>query len=273
MLAAAVFLYHELRGIAPWLDEWSWITGRRGSSISTLLSPHNQHFSLVPVAIYKVLLATVGIGDYRPYRCRYVRDQGATTAGALAALDLGRHNIPAPYRPTGLPGYPLVALTAGQYLAAETSLGTPAASLPQLLGLPEAARAAAGAELAMIDALSPQGRGTVTRSDVAPTLEVVNGGTARTRRGCQVFRPSTFSAAGAAPANLAVTLPPGGISIRLSGGSAQLGAPRFALQFAKLGTLAAGHTVAVRPRHDLAPEPWHLQLSPTGSATICGLAP
>ena len=34
---------------------------RRGGSLSTYLRPHNGHFSLVPLAIYKLLFATTGI--------------------------------------------------------------------------------------------------------------------------------------------------------------------------------------------------------------------
>jgi hypothetical protein len=68
LAAGGVFLYHETRGTALWFDEWTWVLHRRGDSLSTFLSPHNEHLSLVPVTIYKLLFATVGIGDYRPYR-------------------------------------------------------------------------------------------------------------------------------------------------------------------------------------------------------------
>ena len=39
---------------------------RRGSSLGTFLEPHNGHFSLVPIVLYKVLFATAGLDDYAP---------------------------------------------------------------------------------------------------------------------------------------------------------------------------------------------------------------
>ena len=64
----AIFLFRETRGTTFNLDEWSWITQRRGSGLGTFLDPHNSHLSLVPVALYKLLFATAGLGDYVPYR-------------------------------------------------------------------------------------------------------------------------------------------------------------------------------------------------------------
>ena len=41
---------------------------RRDWTVGTFLEPHNEHLSLVPVAVYKLLFVTVGIDDYAPYR-------------------------------------------------------------------------------------------------------------------------------------------------------------------------------------------------------------
>jgi hypothetical protein len=68
LVAAGAFVYHETRGTTLWFDEWQWALDRRGSNLDTFLDPHNGHLSLVPVAIYKLLFATAGLGDYRPYR-------------------------------------------------------------------------------------------------------------------------------------------------------------------------------------------------------------
>jgi hypothetical protein len=38
-----------------WVDEWIWIVNRGDFSTSAFLEPHNQHLSLVPVAIYRAL--------------------------------------------------------------------------------------------------------------------------------------------------------------------------------------------------------------------------
>jgi hypothetical protein len=73
----AVVLAYETRGTTFWADEWNWILTRRGGAIATYLDPHNSHLSLVPVVIYKLLFATVGLRHYWPYRT------------VLIAVDLG----------------------------------------------------------------------------------------------------------------------------------------------------------------------------------------
>lgn len=104
LIAAAAFLMFETRGTLFFLDEWEYVLYRRGSSLATYLEPHNEHLSLVPVAIYKLLFATAGIGSYVPYRvvaivCNLIcaallyvyaqRRVGAWPALVLAALLLG----------------------------------------------------------------------------------------------------------------------------------------------------------------------------------------
>lgn len=68
LLLAGGFLFRITGGTEIWADEWTWVLDRRGSDLASLLAPHNGHLSLVPVAIYKVLLATAGIDAYAPYR-------------------------------------------------------------------------------------------------------------------------------------------------------------------------------------------------------------
>jgi hypothetical protein len=65
MAATAVLVFHETRDTTLWTDEWGWVLDRRSGS---LLEPHNGHFSLVPLLLYRALFATVGIDDYAPYR-------------------------------------------------------------------------------------------------------------------------------------------------------------------------------------------------------------
>jgi hypothetical protein len=72
LLAAGGFLLYETRGTTFWVDEWTWILDRRGSDIDTFLNPHNEHLSLIPVAIYKLMFATVGLEHYGPYRATVV---------------------------------------------------------------------------------------------------------------------------------------------------------------------------------------------------------
>lgn len=66
--AASVLFFHVTRGTTLTFDEWEWALYRRGNSLGTFLDPHNGHFSLVPVLIYKLLFATAGLRDYTPYR-------------------------------------------------------------------------------------------------------------------------------------------------------------------------------------------------------------
>jgi hypothetical protein len=68
LLIGGVLLAYETRATTFWADEWQWIVARRGAGLGTFLDPHNSHFSLVPVVIYKLLLATVGLHHYWPYR-------------------------------------------------------------------------------------------------------------------------------------------------------------------------------------------------------------
>ena len=51
-----------------YFDEWNFVQDRRAWTADALLLPHNEHLSLVPVLVYKLLFATVGISDYLPYR-------------------------------------------------------------------------------------------------------------------------------------------------------------------------------------------------------------
>jgi hypothetical protein len=101
LLAYGVWLYWLTRGTTFWQDEWAWVLYRRGNDLGTFLRPHNQHLSLVPLLIYRLLLTTVGARDYGPYRAlvigehlalvalvlvyarRRVGDYGALVAGAL----------------------------------------------------------------------------------------------------------------------------------------------------------------------------------------------
>jgi hypothetical protein len=81
LLVGAAFLYYETRGTTLWVDEWGWALDRRGGGLDTFLTPHSGHFSLIPVALYKLLFATAGLGDNRPYRAMVV-------AGHLACVAL-----------------------------------------------------------------------------------------------------------------------------------------------------------------------------------------
>jgi hypothetical protein len=67
-LLAAVLIYRKGVGTTFYFDEWNFVMNRREWDVDTFLRPHNEHFSLVPVLIFKVLFATVGLDSYGLYR-------------------------------------------------------------------------------------------------------------------------------------------------------------------------------------------------------------
>lgn len=68
MAIAALLIYRKGFGTTFFYDEWNFLMNRRDWTIGTFLEPHNEHLSLVPIAVYKLLFLTVGIDDYAPYR-------------------------------------------------------------------------------------------------------------------------------------------------------------------------------------------------------------
>jgi hypothetical protein len=50
------------------LDDWEFLLYRRDFSADAILDPHGEHIVALPVLIYKVLLATAGMGSALPYR-------------------------------------------------------------------------------------------------------------------------------------------------------------------------------------------------------------
>src|SRR5436190_157927 len=70
LLALLVFvlLYVKGNGMTFYFDEWDFVLRRHRSTVGVFLEPHNEHFSLVPVIVYKILFATAGLDHYAPYR-------------------------------------------------------------------------------------------------------------------------------------------------------------------------------------------------------------
>lgn len=67
--AAAVVLAVAVRGQWFFGDEWAFIQGRDlgRDPVGALLEPHNEHLSVLPVLVYRALLAQVGLHTYWPY--------------------------------------------------------------------------------------------------------------------------------------------------------------------------------------------------------------
>jgi hypothetical protein len=67
MLGAVALLLYLSRHVTFYLDEWRLVTQRRTWDVGTFLRPHNEHLFLVPIAVFKVLMATVGLRHHWVY--------------------------------------------------------------------------------------------------------------------------------------------------------------------------------------------------------------
>ena len=68
MAVSAVVLLVLETHITFFLDDWAVLLHRRGLSADVILDPNNQHPAMVPVLIYKALLATFGMDSARPFQ-------------------------------------------------------------------------------------------------------------------------------------------------------------------------------------------------------------
>jgi hypothetical protein len=67
LATAGVLILHLTRGTTLWFDDWNWALYRR-SGLHWLFKPYNDHLSLVPILVYRVLFALEGVRSYEPYR-------------------------------------------------------------------------------------------------------------------------------------------------------------------------------------------------------------
>jgi hypothetical protein len=68
MVAVAVLLLVLGRGTSFFYDDWNFVLGDYGGGIHAMLLPHNEHLSIVPIAVYKVLFHLAGLNHYGVYR-------------------------------------------------------------------------------------------------------------------------------------------------------------------------------------------------------------
>jgi predicted lipoprotein with Yx(FWY)xxD motif len=50
------------------LDEWDFLAGRNAGSITDLFRPHNEHWSTIPILVYRALFHLFGLRTYLPYQ-------------------------------------------------------------------------------------------------------------------------------------------------------------------------------------------------------------
>jgi len=68
LLASAALLLVIGRDLTYFQDSWAFLLERQGSSADDFLRPHNEHISLISVAVQKLLLAIFGMGSDLPER-------------------------------------------------------------------------------------------------------------------------------------------------------------------------------------------------------------
>lgn len=90
VLASGLLIYHLTRGSSFSVDDWTWVDTRRGNSLHAFLAPYNGHLSLVPIAIYRVMFAVFGLGDFVPYRVLLLVVASAT---AVVIYEYARHRV------------------------------------------------------------------------------------------------------------------------------------------------------------------------------------
>ncbi len=67
LVAAFIFLMWKGRGNTFVYDEWGWIEYRR-SGLHSVLASYNEHLLVGPIAVYQLLLHTIGLAHYTIYR-------------------------------------------------------------------------------------------------------------------------------------------------------------------------------------------------------------
>jgi len=72
LVAGGVLIYQVGRGTTFFYDEWNFILERRTGGLDAFLRPHGGHWSTVPVAVYRVLFALVGLRHYGAYRATLI---------------------------------------------------------------------------------------------------------------------------------------------------------------------------------------------------------
>ena len=68
LIYAAWFWLHAGRAEWFYLDEWDFLARRKASHIGDLFRPHNEHWTTIPILVYRAFYWLFGLRDYFPYR-------------------------------------------------------------------------------------------------------------------------------------------------------------------------------------------------------------
>jgi hypothetical protein len=74
----SVFALVEFAALVLWLilgrsqwfyhDEWDFLAARKAGDLGDLFRPHNEHWTTLPILVYRALFALFGLRAYLPYR-------------------------------------------------------------------------------------------------------------------------------------------------------------------------------------------------------------
>ena len=105
VLAGAVLVFLARR-TTFWQDEWGVIDYQR--PLSAILQPLNEHWSTIPILLYRVTYAIVGLQSYLPYIAQVIVLHLVAVAAAylLMVARIGR-------LPAAIASIPLLLLGAG----------------------------------------------------------------------------------------------------------------------------------------------------------------
>jgi hypothetical protein len=93
-VVAAIVIMHAGRNTTFYFDDWNFVNERLGWRPHVLLYPHNEHLSLLPVLVYKLLFETVGLDNYGVFR--FVSVLFNLTSGTLLFIYVRRRLGPWP---------------------------------------------------------------------------------------------------------------------------------------------------------------------------------
>ena len=198
---------------------------------------------------------------------RFLRDQGLLTRTGLTTLEITRPVIKADHPAAGISGYPFVVVRAGQYFAMARDLGTPAASVGELVRAPEDVRGAADAELLRIHGVALRPGTRPAGAGAPPAVDAASGGTVATHGGCVKFTPAQ---AGVASPRSTSRSRRRGMAITARAGAA-VKVRRFAGAFPGRAGRERGARRDRHARHPARPRPnpWHARIQSEGRTTAC----
>ena len=68
LLVSAGLLIALSSGLSFYQDTWAFLIQRRPFDVRAFFEPHNEHIVVIPVAVYKLLLAAFGMTSTTPFR-------------------------------------------------------------------------------------------------------------------------------------------------------------------------------------------------------------